>query len=153
LAAAEHRLVEEWARLVTEGMATLIGPIRQEILSGLRRPEVFQALRRALSDFPYLRIDAEDYDRAAEFFNLCRAVGIIGGPIDMLIAAVASRHEVPVFTLDRDYERYVRHLPFRLHLLGEARWRGLSRAISPSGGAVSRDLPKRRRRRAVVVAQ
>jgi predicted nucleic acid-binding protein len=116
LSAEEHRLVEEWARLVTEGLASLIGPIRQEILSGVRRPEVFQALRRALSDFPYLGVDAADYDRAAEFFNVCRTQGITGGPIDMLISAVAYRHEVPVFAVDTDYVRYARHLPLRLHL-------------------------------------
>jgi len=116
LSAEEHRLVAEWARLVTEGLASLIGPIRQEILSGVRRPEVFQALRRALSDFPYLGIDAADYDRAAEFFNVCRAQGITGGPVDMLISAVAYRHEVPVFAVDTDYVRYARHLPLRLHL-------------------------------------
>jgi len=121
LRAEEHRLVEEWARLVTEGLASLIGPIRQEILSGVRRPEVFQALRRALSDFPYLGIDATDYDRAAEFFNVCRARGITGGPIDMLISAVAYRHEVPVFAVDTDYVRYARHLPLRLHLPRQAR--------------------------------
>lgn len=115
LSAPERRLVEEWQRLVADGVATLIGPVRQEILSGVRRPEVFQQLRRALSDFPYLGIDPSDYDRAAEFFNLCRPHGITGGPIDMLIAAVAYRHDLPLFAADTDYARYARHLPLRLH--------------------------------------
>jgi predicted nucleic acid-binding protein len=115
LSAGEAGLVEEWAHLVTEGLAGLIGPIRQEILSGVRRPEVFQALRRELADFPNLGIDAVDYDRAAEFFNVCRAQGITGGPIDMLISAVAYRHHVPVFSGDTDYVRYAQHLPLRLH--------------------------------------
>ena len=121
LSAEEERLVGEWARLVAEGMAALIGPIRQEILSGIRRLEAFRALRRTLLDFPHLNIAAEDYDRAAEFFNVCRAGGITGGPIDMLISAVAYRHEVPVFTVDTDYVRYARHLPLRLHLPRQAR--------------------------------
>ena len=115
LTAAEARLVEEWAHLVSEGVAGLIGPIRQEILSGVRRPEAFQALRRELSDVPHLGIDAVDYDRAAEFFNVCRARGVTGGPIDMLISAVAYRHGVPIFTVDTDYARYARHIPLRLH--------------------------------------
>jgi predicted nucleic acid-binding protein len=116
LAAAEARLVDEWADLVTNGLAGLIGPVRQEILSGVRRPEVFQALRRALADFPNLAIETVDYDRAAEFFNVCRARGVTGGPIDMLISAVAYRHEVPIFTVDVDYSRYARHIPLRLHV-------------------------------------
>jgi len=121
LSAGEVRLVEEWADLVTEGLAGLIGPIRQEILSGVRRAEVFQALRRELSDFPHLGIDVVDYDRAAEFFNVCRAQGITGGPIDMLISAVAYRYEVPIFSQDTDFMRYARHLPLRLHQIRQAR--------------------------------
>jgi predicted nucleic acid-binding protein len=111
----ERRLVEEWVRLVSEGLAALIGPIRQEILSGIRRPEVFEALRNDLSNFPYLTVDPGDYDRAAEFFNACRAHGITGGPTDMLISAVACRHDILVFAADPDYVRYARHVPLRLH--------------------------------------
>ena len=121
LTAAEGRLVDEWTDLVSEGLAGLIGPIRQEILSGVRRSEVFQALRRDLSDFPHLGIDAVDYDRAAEFFNVCRARGITGGPTDMLISAVAYRHGVPIFTVDTDYGRYARHIPLRLHVARDER--------------------------------
>src|SRR5438552_3288854 len=106
LSAEELRLVEEWQRLVTEGAAALIGPIRQEILSGVRRPEAFRDLRQALSDFAYLGIEPVDYDRAAEFFNLYRTHGITGGSIDMLIAAVAYRHDVALFAADTDYPRY-----------------------------------------------
>jgi predicted nucleic acid-binding protein len=115
LSADEHRLVDEWARLVAEGLAALIGPIRQEILSGIRHLEAFRALRQALVDFPHLGIDVADYDRAAEFFNTCRSRGITGGPIDMLISAVAYRHQVPVFAADTDYAGYVRCIPLRLH--------------------------------------
>ena len=116
LSPAEHELVNEWANLVADGLATLIGPIRQEILSGIRRAEVFLALRESLLDFPHLGIDAEDYDRAAEFFNLCRTRGITGGPIDMLISSVAYRHAIPVFAADRDFGMFARHLPIRLYL-------------------------------------
>jgi predicted nucleic acid-binding protein len=116
LSAEEERVVGEWARLVAEGMAALIGPIRQEILSGIRRIEAFRALRRTLLDFPHLNIAAEDYDRAAEFFKVCRAGGVTGGPIDMLISSVAYRHAIPVFAVDTDYVMYARHLPLRLHL-------------------------------------
>ena len=116
LSAPEHRLVDEWARLVAEGLAALIGPVRQEILSGIRDAGAFRALRRALLDFPHLGIDTADYDRAAEFFNTCRSRGLTGGPIDMLISAVAYRHEVPVFAADTDYTGYARCVPLRLYL-------------------------------------
>lgn len=115
LTPAEDRLVSEWVALVDEGVAALIGPIRQEILSGIRRLDAFQTLRRTLLDFPHLGIDAEDYDRAAEFFNVCRGRGVTGGPIDMLISSVAYRHSIPVFAADPDYAMYARHVPLRLH--------------------------------------
>jgi predicted nucleic acid-binding protein len=34
--------------------------------------------------------------------------------VDMLICAAAVRHDVAVFTVDRDFERYARALPVRL---------------------------------------
>jgi hypothetical protein len=68
-----------------------MGPIRQEVLSGVRRPEVFEALRSALSRFAHLGIEAADYDRAAEFFDVCRGHGIAGGPIDIMIGPISSR--------------------------------------------------------------
>ena len=112
---SERRLVGEWTRLVEEGLAELIGPIRQEILSGLRERSTFQALQELLSSFRYVEILAADYDRAAEFYNRCRARGISGGHIDMLIAAVAHRSHVPVFSTDPDFGRYAVELPIRLH--------------------------------------
>ena len=53
--------------------------------------------------------------RAAEFFNVCRARGVTGGPIDMLISSVAYRHAIPVFAADTDFVTYARHLPLQLH--------------------------------------
>jgi hypothetical protein len=47
-----------------------------------------------------------DFERAAEMTNQCLRVGIAGSSTDMLICAVAERLEAPVFTLDRDFERY-----------------------------------------------
>jgi len=41
----QRRLVDRWTELVREGQAALIGPIRQEILSGVRHQESFETLR------------------------------------------------------------------------------------------------------------
>jgi predicted nucleic acid-binding protein len=48
-------------------------------------------------------IDRSDYERAAHVFNACRRKGIQGSNIDFLICAVAHRHAMPIFTLDRDF--------------------------------------------------
>jgi len=37
------------------------------------------------------------------------------GSIDLLICAIAYRHKLAIFTTDRDFDRYAKHLPIRLH--------------------------------------
>jgi len=115
LAPAEERLVAEWADLVTSGRALLTGPVQQEVLSGIRSNEVFEALHEKLSAFRYLESLPGDYVQAARFFNLCRSHGVAGSHVDMLICAMAHRYDVPIFTTDPDFSGYAQHLPIRLH--------------------------------------
>ena len=115
LSAEEKRLVREWTSLVKRSQAALVGPIRQEILSGIRRESDFTTIRQQLSSFAYLPILPQDYDQAAAFFNTCRAKGLTGAPIDLLICAVAARLNVAIFTTDTDFKLYAKHLPIRLH--------------------------------------
>lgn len=111
----ERRLVEEWKSLVTAGRAVLIGPIRQEILSGIRDDNVFRSLLQWLRFFDLIDITVDDYDQAAAFFNTLRAHGVTASPIDALICAVAHRCGIAIFTIDRDFERYSDHVPVKLH--------------------------------------
>ena len=111
----ERLLVEEWARLVRSGEAVLIGPIRQEVLSGIRSVGSFTAIQESLGDFRYLEIVPSDYDQAARFFNVCRTHGITGTAIDLLICAVAYRCDVPIFTTDADFQHYGPLVEIRLH--------------------------------------
>lgn len=111
----ERRHVREWERLVREGIAVLIGPIRQELLSGARDNGVWERLRTALRPFPDLPITIEDHEQAAQFFNLCRARGIAGSAVDLLICSVSARYRVPIYTTDGDFRRYASVLGFALH--------------------------------------
>jgi predicted nucleic acid-binding protein len=111
----EGRDVAEWERLVRAGRAALIGPIRQELLSGVRDARSWERLRVALRPFPDLPITTEDYERAAHFFNRCRARGITGRAIDLLICAVSFRFAAPVYTTDTDFRRYATALNLDLH--------------------------------------
>lgn len=115
LSPGEKRLVEEWTELVTSGRAALIGPVHQEVLSGIRGEEVFEALQEKLAAFPYLANLPSDYVQAARFFNLCRSHGVAGSHVDMLICAMAHRYATPIFTTDPDFLGYAKHLPIRLH--------------------------------------
>jgi predicted nucleic acid-binding protein len=105
----------ELAALVKEGRAQLIGPIRQEILSGLRSADQYERLRTHLRSFPDLPIATEDYERAAELFNTCRTHGVQGHHVDFLICAVALREDLDIYTTDKDFSSYAQHIPVRLH--------------------------------------
>lgn len=117
LSSFEQDLVMEWEKLAWSDRAVLMGPIRQEVLSGIREEKVFSALQERLSEFRSLEIQPGDYDQAARFFNLCRSRGITGTSVDLLLCATAFRYEVPIFTTDPDFPQYALHVPIRLHSL------------------------------------
>jgi predicted nucleic acid-binding protein len=102
-------------RLIEEGCVELIGPVRHEVLSGVRTESQFDSLREALDLFPEIEIRSEDYVEAARLYNLCRSKGIQGAGTDFVLCAVAIREEVPVFTVDGDFERYAQVFPLPLH--------------------------------------
>lgn len=105
----------EMQRLIESGAVEIIGPIRQEVLSGVRSDTQFDSLKEALGLFPEIPILSEDYDTAARFYNLCRRRGIQGSGTDFLICAVTAREDIPIFTVDQDFERYAEILPVALH--------------------------------------
>jgi len=107
--------VIELRELIKEVRVQMIGPIRQEILSGVQSQSQFENLRNRLSAFPDLNLTAQDYERAAEFFNICRRKGIQGANTDFLICAVSERNEMPVLTIDKDFKLFAEHIPVKLH--------------------------------------
>lgn len=107
--------VAELRELIKESRVQLIGPVRQEILSGLRHSAQFDRLKSSLRAFPDLELKTEDYERAAEMLNQCRSNGIQGSNTDFLICAVAERHLLSVLTIDADFALFAQHVPVRLH--------------------------------------
>lgn len=115
LSEGEKRLIEELTRLVQQGNAILLGVVRQEVLSGIRDPGVFERIRKLLRAVEDEVLAVEHFEEAARTSNTCRAAGVTGTVVDMLICAVAMRLGAPVFTTDGDFELYARHLPLRRH--------------------------------------
>jgi len=110
--------VHELRNLIQDHRVEMIGPIRQEILSGIRSEYQLQKLQRHLKSFPDLPILTEDYVTAARFFNLCRSKGVQGSNTDFLICAVAARNKFSIYTTDKDFDRYSKHLRVALHQAG-----------------------------------
>lgn len=112
---AQEWVRSELAALIEDGRVAMIGPVRQEVLSGIREPAHFDRLREHLRAFPDLAITPDDYEIAASFYNRCRAKGIQGSNTDFLICAVAARNEFRIFTTDGDFTRFAALLPIVLH--------------------------------------
>lgn len=105
----------ELQELIQESRAILLGPVRQELLSGVRDTSQYETLRLKLRGFPDVQLLLEDYERAAQHFNFCRAGGIQGSNTDFLLCAVSQRLESPIFTTDGDFQHYAKMLPLALH--------------------------------------
>ncbi len=117
--AVHDAIVDELKRLIAEYRVAMIGPIRQELLCGIRKHEQYDALREKLRVFPDLQLQTDDYELAARFFKQCRSRGIQGSNTDFLICAVAAGRAVSVFSTDRDFAAYEKVLTIRRHRIGE----------------------------------
>lgn len=95
--------------LIKESRVQMLGPIRQEILSGIVMEKDFKRLSAALGSFPDFNLQSEDYEHAAFIFNVCRKNGVQGSNTDFLICSVAERHQMPILTLDTDFKRYQKY--------------------------------------------
>ena len=112
-AAGSYR--DEMLKLVNQGLVEIIGPIRQEILSGIRDRSKFDVVKDRLRAFPDLEIGTGDYEEAAAYYNRCRSKGIQGSFTDFVICAAAIRHDLEIFTDDKDFLGYRTVLPIRLY--------------------------------------
>ena len=115
LSLQEQHITTALRELIQDGRAQLVGPVRQELLSGLREESSFRKLRDHLRAFSQVPLDVADYEEAARLNNQCRARGIAGSAIDFLICATALRRGWQIFTTDRDFSRYAAVLPLKLY--------------------------------------
>jgi predicted nucleic acid-binding protein len=111
----ERGLTAALRELIEDGRAQLIGPVRQELLSGIREESSFRKLRNQLRAFAEIPLDAADYEEAAHLNNQCRARGIAGSAIDFLICATSLPRNWQIFTTDRDFLRYAAVVPLKLY--------------------------------------
>ena len=105
----EIKLINYLSELVRDLRVVMIGPIRQEILSGISDEKKFVELQSKLSVFSDWSIETEDYELAAKFYNTCRKKGIQGSHIDYLICAVAFNSNFSILTLDNDFDNYKKY--------------------------------------------
>ncbi len=109
--------VQELEALISDQRVLLLGPVRQEILSGYSDKSKFEKLNSKLKYFENTPIVGEDYIQAAIFSNVCRSKGVQGSHIDFLICAAANRLKSKIFTTDNDFVHYGKHVPIDLYAI------------------------------------
>jgi predicted nucleic acid-binding protein len=107
----ETSTAEQLTQLIDENQVKIIGAIRQELLSGYTDKNSYEKLRQKLKYFPNEPLLDSDYEAAAEYSNFCRAKGVQGSHTDFLICAVSIREKFKIYTTDKDFKRYAKHLP------------------------------------------
>lgn len=111
----ELQIIQNLTELIRDGRVVMIGPIRQELLSGISSPAQFEKLKNHLAHYPDMPLSAQIYEKAAEYFNICRKAGVQGSHTDFLICAVATKANLEIFTLDNDFSYYANHIPIKLY--------------------------------------
>jgi hypothetical protein len=114
----EERIVNIFTDIIRDLKLVIIGPIRQEILSGISNKIRFEDLKSKISVFEDLSIETNDYELAAQLFNECRSKGIQGSHIDYLICAVSINNQMSILTLDNDFINYQKYIPIILEKIG-----------------------------------
>jgi predicted nucleic acid-binding protein len=108
-------ILVELESLISDFRVQLVGPIRQELLSGIKSDEQFNELKQYLSSFPDYPIQTEDFELAAQFFNQCRSKGIQGSNTDFLISAIAVNNNWQIYTSDQDFSHFQKIIPIQLY--------------------------------------
>jgi predicted nucleic acid-binding protein len=115
LSGGEAKLTAALRDLIQDDRARLIGPIRQELLSGIREIAQFERIRGELRAYPDELLNADDLEQAARWANQCRTRGVSGSGVDFLICAVATARHWQIFSTDTDFASYAKIVPIHLY--------------------------------------
>lgn len=107
--------VIELEKLIENHHTIMLGPIRQEILSGIKHSEQYLILKNYLASFKDFSVVSDDYEKAAELYNICRNKGIQASNTDFLICAVAVNNNFNIFSNDKDFYLLADYIPIRLY--------------------------------------
>jgi len=103
--------------LILDNRVVLIGPVLQEILSGVRNKKEFAELKERFAAFDALPMTEDVYVKAAEYFNICKMHGVNGSHVDFLICAAVVHYGCVLYTVDGDFKMFEKHLPIKLFLV------------------------------------
>ncbi|MEO8498220.1 MAG: PIN domain-containing protein [Planctomycetota bacterium] len=98
---AENRAVEQ---LIEHDRVVVIGPVLAEVLCGFRRSEQADWAASRLRNLGWIEVEWDDWRQAAAFGRQLAANGHRLPLTDLAIAAIASRHDLSVYTVDPEFD-------------------------------------------------
>lgn len=101
----EQPLKAQLTQAIQDGRVAMIGPIRQELLSGIRDQAQFEKLKIYLDPFLDEPLVTADFEQAARLYNTCKSQGAQAGTVDLLICAVALRRNWQLLSNDSGLNR------------------------------------------------
>ena len=93
------------ATLIISGEAAVTGPVVMEYLRGAQSDDEFEFLAERMSAIDFLEVDQQTWVLAGRLSRRYMRAGEMMSDLDTVIAATAIRHGVPLFTLDRGFDR------------------------------------------------
>ena len=85
------------------GAARLCGPVKAELLQGVKTKKEKQQLQVMFSAVENLSTNEADWETAGNSLQMLREGGVTLPLTDALIAAIANRHKAIVLTLDHHF--------------------------------------------------
>jgi predicted nucleic acid-binding protein len=102
-------------QLVEIDKAMIIGPIRQEFLSGIKEIGKYKKFIDDFRSFQDLPMTTEIFESAAFMFNECSRHGISASSVAMMICAAAKKYNLEIWTIDPDFNHYKKFIDIKLH--------------------------------------
>lgn len=95
--------------------AAICGIILQEILQGVKNNRDYELTRERLIRLPFVNTNREIYLFASSLYRTLRSKGVTIPPVDVTIAAIAIKNDIPVFTDDRHFNTIEKHSELKLY--------------------------------------
>ncbi len=83
----------------------MTGPVIMEYIRGARSAEDLDFLTERIVSLECLDVDQQTWVTAGRISNQLIRTGQTLTDLDVVIAAVAIRHDIPLYTLDRGFDR------------------------------------------------
>jgi predicted nucleic acid-binding protein len=94
------------SQLIEDDRVVVIGPVLAEVLVGFRRPEQADWTASRLRKLSWFAIDWDDWREAAALGRQVAASRQRLPLTDLVIAAIARRHDLAVYTVDPHFDRF-----------------------------------------------